>query len=192
MNKAEPVFFPDAAALRLWFEQNHATAAELHLGYYKTASGIPSVSWPDSVDEALCVGWIDGVRRSLGADSYTIRFTPRKPTSIWSAINIAKIEKLIAEGRMKPEGLAAYNKRKENKTAIYAYENEHKELPEKMVATFRKNKKAWAYFSSLAPSYQRLAIHSITGAKREATQLARLQKIIEACARQEKFWLYNQ
>src|SRR5687768_6389102 len=119
-----PVFFPDKTAFRKWLEAHHITEKELLVGFYKVGSGKPSITWPESVDEALCFGWIDGIRKSLNEDSYTIRFTPRKPGSIWSAINIKKVEALSKAGLMYPEGMAAFAKRSEQKSAIYSYEKQ--------------------------------------------------------------------
>jgi uncharacterized protein YdeI (YjbR/CyaY-like superfamily) len=185
----QPHFFATKAALRKWFLAHHRSATELLLGYYKVGTGKPSVSWPDSVDEAICVGWIDGVRRSIDEESYMIRFTPRKPASIWSTVNIAKVERLTAAGLMLPEGIAAFEKRKEHKTAIYSYENEAKELDPQYLKQFETNSSAWAYFNAQAPSYRKTAIHSIMSAKQETTRLRRFEKLLRQCVDQEKFWL---
>lgn len=188
----KPVFFKDKAALRKWFMKNYKTAEELWLGYYKIATGKPSVTWPESVDEALCVGWIDGVRKSIDEESYVIRFTKRKPTSIWSKINIAKVAELTKQGLMQPEGLEAFAKRKESKSGIYSFEKEATELDAASEKLFKSNKKAWAYFNSIAASYRKLAIHHIMGAKQEATKQRRLERVIADCAEEKKFWLANQ
>lgn len=187
----KPTFFKNAAALQKWFEKHHKTEAELHVGYYKVGTGKESVTWPQSVDEALCVGWIDGVRRTIDADSYTIRFTPRRPGSIWSAVNIAKIEQLTNEGRMKPEGLAAYEKRKDVNSKGYSYETQIKDLAAAYEKLFKANQKAWDYFSNLAPSYRRLATHRVMSAKQEKTRESRLAKLIADCEAHKKFWLLN-
>ena len=173
-----PIFFTNRTALRKWFNSNYLTETELWLGYYKVGSGKPSVSWPESVDEALCFGWIDGVRRTKDEHSYMIRFTRRKPASIWSAINIAKVEALIKQELMMPEGLAAYTKRKEQKSKIYSYKNEHKILTAAFEQQFKANKTARTYFTSLAPSYQKTAIHRVVGAKQEITRKRRLETLI--------------
>lgn len=117
----EPTFFKTPADFRQWLEQSHKRATELLVGFYKTGSGKPSITWPESVEQALCFGWIDGVRKSLGEEAYTIRFTPRRPNSIWSAVNVSKVEELKAKGLMKPEGLAAFEKLKEGKSRIYSH-----------------------------------------------------------------------
>jgi uncharacterized protein YdeI (YjbR/CyaY-like superfamily) len=187
-NKSGPSFFNHHSAFRAWLEKNHAKERELLVGYYKVASGKPSMTWSESVDQALCFGWIDGVRKSLNDEAYTIRFTPRKPTSNWSAINIRKIGELTEKGVMAPAGLAAYAKRKEEKSRIYGYENRPKEMPEDCAKVFRKNTKAWEFFSSLAPSYQRAAAHWVVSAKKEETKLARLEKLIAASGQGKRIY----
>jgi uncharacterized protein YdeI (YjbR/CyaY-like superfamily) len=181
-----PRFFRDAAALQRWFAAHHARASELQLGYWKVGSGKPSVSWPESVDEALCVGWIDGVRRRIDEASYTIRFTPRKPTSIWSAVNIARVAALQAEGRMQPAGLAAFAARRENRSGVYSFEQRSIELPEAYAATLRADPAAWADFQARPPSYRKAAMWWIVSAKQEATRLRRLQVLIDCGARGAK------
>jgi len=171
-------FFATSKELRKWFAKNHLKEQELWLGYHKVGSGTPSVSWPESVDEAICFGWIDGVRKSIDEQTYVIRFTPRKPGSIWSAINIAKVERLSSEGLMLPEGLAAFEKRKEHKSKIYSYENEEKTLRAAQERQFKANKKVWAWFMNMAPSYRRTAIHWVVSAKQEATRTRRLETLI--------------
>ncbi len=154
------------------------------MGYYKKDSGKPSITWPQSVDEALCVGWIDGVRRSLGEESYTIRFTPRRPTSIWSAVNIARIEALTNEGRMKPAGLAAYEVRKENKSGIYSHEQRDKiELFEAETKQFKANTKAWEFFEAQTGSYRKAVLWWIVSAKQEVTRVKRLASLIDDSAK---------
>jgi len=181
-----PCFFRDAVALRRWFAANHARASELRLGYWKVGSGKASVSWPESVDEALCVGWIDGVRRRIDEFSYTIRFTPRKPSSIWSATNIARVAALQAEGRMRPAGLAAFAARRENRSGVYSFEQGAIELPETYTATLRADPAAWADFQARPPSYRKGAIWWIVSAKQEATRQRRLQVLIDCAARGAK------
>lgn len=171
-------FFATPANFRKWLQKNHAQATELIVGYYKVSSDKPSMTWSQSVDEALCFGWIDGVRRSINSESYCIRFTPRKATSIWSAVNIKKIEELTKQGLMQPTGMTAFSKRKENKSKIYAYEKEPVKLDEEFEKKFTANKKAWTFFQLQAPSYQKVAIHWIMTAKQEATKLRRLEKLI--------------
>jgi uncharacterized protein YdeI (YjbR/CyaY-like superfamily) len=174
----EPTFFKTPADFRAWLQKHHKSETELLVGFYKKDSGIPSITWPESVDQALCFGWIDGVRKNRDEQSYTIRFTPRKPGSIWSAINIAKVEKLKAEGLMMPEGMAAYNLRKEHKSAIYSYEKEATPLTKEYVAIFKRNKKAWTFFNDQPPGYKKQMIHRIIDAKQEKTRLSRLEKLI--------------
>lgn len=178
--KMEPKFFKKPADFRKWLEKNHMKETELLVGFYKKGTGKESITWPESVDEALCYGWIDGIRKSFEEDSYTIRFTPRKPTSIWSAVNIANIERLTKEGRMKPAGIAAHEKRKEHKTAIYSFEQSNKDLvlTKEYETIFKKNKKAWEFFQNVAPSYRRPAIWWVISAKREETRLKRLNELI--------------
>ena len=183
---SSPRFFRDAAALRRWFAAHHAEAPELLLGYWKVGSGKPSVSWPESVDEALCVGWIDGVRRRIDELSYTIRFTPRKPTSIWSAINIARVAVLQAEGRMQSPGLAAFSVRRENRSGVYSFEQGAIELPETYTALLRADPAAWADFQARPPSYRKAAMWWIVSAKQEATRLRRLRVLIDCGARGAK------
>ncbi len=177
----EPLFFATAADLGNWFASNHLTAKELIVGYYKVGTGKPSVTWPESVDEALRFGWIDGIRKGIDADSYKIRFTPRKPTSIWSAINIAKVEALIAKGLMTPEGLAAYALRNHERSKIYSYEKEATELTEEYVAIFNEVEGAWPFFQAQPSGYRKQMTHRIMDAKTEATRKSRLEKLIAAC-----------
>lgn len=178
----EPTFFADQEEFREWLEENSETAGELLVGFYKVGSGRPSMTWPESVDQALCFGWIDGVRKRYDDDSYTIRFSPRRPTSIWSRINIDKAEKLIDAGLMKPAGLAAFKRRSDDRSRIYEYENTPKQFSPEIEKTFRANKKAWEFLTSQAPSYQRLIIHYIMSAKQEKTRLSRLEKAMTASA----------
>ncbi len=177
------VFFASPEALRKWFAKHHASATELHLGYYKKGLGKPSVTWPESVDEALAFGWIDGVRHSIDEESYTIRFTPRRPNSIWSAINIRRIEALTAEGRMRPAGLRAFESRRENRAGLYSYETRPTELDEPYAGLFRKHKAAWAFFQVQPPGYRKVIIWWVISAKREETRLNRLEKLITESAR---------
>jgi uncharacterized protein YdeI (YjbR/CyaY-like superfamily) len=175
-----PQFFALPAEFRDWLEQHHASEQELWVGFYKKGSGKPSITWPESVDEALCYGWIDGIRKSIDADSYMIRFTPRKTRSIWSAVNIKRVEDLKSQGRMKPEGLRAYEARSEERTAVYSFEQkEPVQLSESYVEQFRANGKAWDYFQAQAPWYQKASIHWVTSAKKEETRLKRLAVLIE-------------
>jgi uncharacterized protein YdeI (YjbR/CyaY-like superfamily) len=181
-----PKFFTNQSDFRKWLIQNHTTASELLVGFYKVGSGRPSMTWPESVDQALCFGWIDGVRRRIDDEAYSIRFTPRKSTSIWSGVNIKKVGELIKNGQMQPAGLAAFEKRTETKSRIYAYEKVPAKLSPEFEQTFRKNKKAWEFFTKQAPSYQRVMIHHIMNAKQEKTRLARLNQAIEASEQQKR------
>jgi uncharacterized protein YdeI (YjbR/CyaY-like superfamily) len=176
-------YFRTPADLRKWFRANHAKAAELWVGFYKKDSGKPSITWPESVDEALCVGWIDGIRKSLGPDRYAIRFTPRRKTSIWSAVNIARVKVLSAQKRMRPTGLTAYAARKENKSGIYAYEQRRDRLEEPFAGLLKRNKAAHAFFEKQPPGYRKLMGWWIVSAKRDETRMERLKKLIEACAK---------
>jgi len=174
----EPVFFPSAAAFREWLERYSDSEKELLVGYYKVHTGKPTMTWGESVDEALCFGWIDGVRKSIDEDRYMIRFTPRRAGSIWSAVNLQKMETLIAAGKMTPSGLEAFSKRKENKTAIYSYESGTGELDKSAEKEFRKHKTAWTKFQAMPASYRRAALHWIMTAKQKATKEKRLAALI--------------
>lgn len=183
-----PIFFKTQSEFRDWLDKNHMKETELFVGFYKEGSGKPSMTWPQSVDEALCYGWIDGIRKSIDSESYCIRFTPRKPTSIWSAVNIKKVEELISKGLMQPFGLVAFSKRKDEKSKIYSFENDPIKLADNFEKQFKSNKKAWAFFTSQASSYQKTAIHWIMSAKKELTQLTRLEKIIVESENQKQLW----
>jgi uncharacterized protein YdeI (YjbR/CyaY-like superfamily) len=172
-------YFPSPAALRAWFRANHAKAEELWVGYHKKGSGRPSVTWPESVDEALCVGWIDGIRKTIDADRYTIRFTPRRNGSIWSAVNIRRVKALSDEKRMRAAGLKAYAARLENRSGIYAYEQRRDELEEPYAGRMKTHRAAWEFFTAQPPGYRKVIGWWIVSAKREETRLQRLQKLIE-------------
>jgi uncharacterized protein YdeI (YjbR/CyaY-like superfamily) len=177
--REDPVFFATPAAFCAWLEEHHAAASELWVGLHKKASGLPTMTWPEAVDEALCFGWIDGARKSLGETSHMIRFSPRKEGSIWSTVNVRRVGELRAAGRMRPAGLAAFERRSEAKTAIYAYEQDGTpELGEAFERQFRAEPAAWAYFQSRPPWYRRNAIWWVTSAKREATKQSRLATLI--------------
>lgn len=181
-----PVFFAKQADFREWLEKNHKTETELIVGFYKVASGKPSMSWSESVDQAICFGWIDGIRRSIDKDSYSIRFTPRNPSSNWSAVNIKKAEEHIKKGLMHEAGLALFKNRKEDKSKKYSYENKPEKLPEPYEAKFKANKAAWEFFKSQAPSYQKTIFYWILSAKQETTQLSRLEKVIKVSEQQKR------
>jgi uncharacterized protein YdeI (YjbR/CyaY-like superfamily) len=175
----KPLFFATPAKFRAWLEAKHATEKELLVGFHKRGTGTPSITWPESVDEALCFGWIDGVRRSLGADAYTIRFTPRKPTSIWSAVNVARVAELTKLGKMRAAGLRAFAARTAEKTGVYAFErNEAAKLTPEQDARLRANRKAAAFFDAQPPWYRKTAIHWVISAKREETRERRLAQLI--------------
>lgn len=178
-----PHFFTTPAEFRDWLDKHFDKETELLVGFYKTSSGKPTITWPESVDQALCYGWIDGVRKSRDEESYTIRFTPRKATSIWSAINIDKMEKLMKEGLVKPTGIAAYEKRAENKSRIYSHERtEDAVLPAEMEKVFKANAPAWEFFMKQAPSYRKVMLHLIVSAKQEKTRQSRFEKLLNASA----------
>ena len=179
-------FFASQIEFRDWLEANHSTAAELLVGFYKIASRKPSMTWSQSVDQALCFGWIDGVTRRINDESYSIRFTPRKTNSIWSAVNIAKIKDLETKGLMRPAGSKAFKKRSESKSGVYAYENPDVEFSPEFKKTFKSNEAAWIFFTAQAPSYQKTIRHWISRAKQEVTRVSRLQKTIDASARRER------
>lgn len=178
-----PKFFPTPAAFRKWLAANHDKSKELWVGFYKKDSGKPSITWPESVDEALCFGWIDGVRKTIDAESYKIRFTPRKSTSVWSAVNIRNVERLTKDKRMLPAGLKAFKARKENRSGIYAYEQRSPELIEPYAGKFKRNKVAWKFFQAQPPYYRKTMNWWIVSAKQEETRLKRLDKLIEESAK---------
>ena len=173
-----PTFFPTQADFRKWLAENHDKATELLVGYYKVGSAKHNMTWSQSVDEALCFGWIDGVRRSIDADSYCIRFTPRKLKSIWSAVNIQKIDDLTRQNLMHPAGLAAFEKRQEHKSKIYAYEQNEVGLSDEFETEFKANEKAWTNFQAMAPSYKKTAINWVMTAKQKETGIKRLRELI--------------
>ena len=173
------LFFSTAEEFRAWLDRNHASEAELFVGFYKKASRKPSITWPESVDAALCYGWIDGVRNTIDEARYQIRFTPRKPTSTWSAVNVKRIADLKKLGLMRPAGIRAFEARRGDKTGIYAYEQrKNAKLPAAFEKKFRANKKAWAFFQSQPPWYQRTASYRVISAKQEATREKRLAQLI--------------
>jgi uncharacterized protein YdeI (YjbR/CyaY-like superfamily) len=173
-----PIYFATPAAFRAWLVANHETAPELVVGFYRVATGRASLTWAQAVDEALCVGWIDGIRRSVDDERYTNRFTPRRAGSNWSAINIAKVEALEAEGRMLPAGRRAFEARDPRKSGIYSYEQAHAALEPEAEAAFRANADAWTWFEGQAPSYRRVAIYWVVSAKRPETRARRLATLI--------------
>ena len=178
----DPKFFPTPSTFRKWLAANHAKAKELWVGLYTKKSDKASITWPESVDEALCFGWIDGIRKNINEESYKIRFSPRKPTSIWSAVNIRNAEKLIEQKRMQPAGLKAYQARKENRSGIYSYEQRSPELVEPYLGKLKRNKAAWKFFQAQPPSYRKTLNWWVVSAKQEETRLNRLDKLIEESA----------
>lgn len=178
----KPRFFASAEQFRAWLEENHDRRSELLVGFYKRASGRPSMTWPESVDQALCFGWIDGVRKRIDDESYSIRFTPRRPGSIWSAVNIRRATELLALGRMHPEGRRAFEQREEKRSRVYSYENAPQSLPAAGEEKFRSNKKAWAWFSAQPPWYRSVTIRWVCSAKKEETRARRLAQLIDDSA----------
>ncbi len=178
----EVKFFKTPAELRKWFEKNHDKVAEQWIGFYKKGSGQPSITWPESVDQALCFGWIDGVRKSIDEESYKIRFTPRKAKSIWSAVNIKRAGELRELGLMHTNGLNAFEKRDEKLAQRYAYEQKSVALHPAYEKKLQKNKKAWDFFHTQAPSYRKVAMWWVMRAKQEETRLRRLETLINDSA----------
>ena len=173
-----PTFFATQAEFREWLADNYDKQKELLVGFYKVGSGKPSMTWPESVDQALCFGWIDGIRKSYDETSYTIRFTPRKSSSIWSAVNIQKVEELTRQGLMQPAGLAASEKRQEHKSKVYAYEQAEVGFSAEFEQAFRAQEKSWAFFKKQANWYRKVMINWVMSAKQPATRQNRLDKLI--------------
>jgi uncharacterized protein YdeI (YjbR/CyaY-like superfamily) len=180
------LFFSTQDEFRTWLQEHHKTATELVVGYHKVGSGKPSMTWSQSVDQALCFGWIDGVRRSIDEESYSIRFTPRRITSIWSAINIKKVEELTQARLMTPEGQRVFDLRKEHRSRIYSYEDEPVVLEPAYEKQFKANLPAWEFFNAQAPSYKKVIIFWIMNAKQEKTRLSRLESIINLSSLQKR------
>lgn len=176
-----PTFFKNTGDFRKWLKTNHKKETELIVGFYKKDSGKYNMSWSDAVDEALCFGWIDSTRRSVDSISYSTRFTPRKKTSYWSAINIAKVEALTKAGKMMPAGIEAFMHRKEEKSKVYSFENNINLLSPELEKRFKARKSAYEFFLKQAPFYRKILVHWIMSAKKEETRLARLKKAIKHC-----------
>lgn len=180
---SSPVFFATADAFHDWLAEHAAAQPELLVGFHKRHTSRPSMSWSESVDEALCFGWIDGVRKRIDDASYSIRFTPRRPTSIWSAINIAKFELLQTQGRMTAAGVKAYSHRQEHRSAIYSHEQaDTAELRPEELAEFERIGPAWSYFLACPPSYKKVVLHWISTAKKPATRASRFDSLLRASA----------
>lgn len=177
------MFFATASDFRRWLERHHRSAPELLVGYYKVGSGRPSMTWSESVDQALCFGWIDGIRRRRDEESYTIRFTPRRPGSIWSTVNLRKMVELEKAGLVHPEGQAAFGRRIESRSEVYAYENRHQAtLDPSFEAQFKRAKPAWAFWQAQPPGYRKLIVFWIMSAKQDATRNKRMARLIKESA----------
>ena len=181
-----PKHFPTQNDFREWLEENHEKETEIIVGFYNVKSGKTSMNWSEAVDQALCFGWIDGVRRKVDEESYSNRFTPRRANSNWSAVNIEKIRILTEKGLMKPAGISAFEKRKDEKSAIYAYENELKTFSVEFEKQFKSNEKAWDYFEKQANWYKKQMTSWVMTAKQEATREKRLEKLIAASGNGER------
>jgi uncharacterized protein YdeI (YjbR/CyaY-like superfamily) len=177
-----PVHFAGAAAFRNWLEKHHDCEKELLVGFYNKASGRGGLTYPEALDEALCFGWIDGVRKRVDADSYTIRFSPRRPRSIWSRVNIGHVKRLTDAGKMHASGHAAFAKRDPKKSGVYSFEQRPEKLPAKYEAVIRKNPKAWAHWQQQPPGYRRMITWWVVSAKQEATRERRLARLIADAA----------
>ncbi len=181
-----PIYFETPAEFGAWLGRNHSRAEALLVGFFKKGTGRPSMTWPESVDEALCFGWIDGVRKGVDADRYTIRFTPRQVGSIWSGVNIGKVRGLIDRGRMRPAGLAAFELRKADRSGIYSHEQGEVDLPEPYLGLLRANQAARDFFEGQPASYRKAASWWVAGARREETRLARLTRLVACSANAER------
>jgi uncharacterized protein YdeI (YjbR/CyaY-like superfamily) len=180
-------FFQTPADFRDWLEKNHATATEVWVGFYKRNSGRRSITWPESVDQALCFGWIDGIRKRVDEISYRIRFTPRRRGSIWSAINIKRANELVRQRQMQPSGLKAFVARIENRSGIYSYEQRSNEFEQPYTKLLKKNKAAWKFFEKQPPFYRKMIGWWIVSAKKEDTRMSRLKKLISESAKGKRF-----
>ncbi|MGE5420433.1 MAG: YdeI/OmpD-associated family protein [Chloroflexota bacterium] len=184
----KPIYFKDQDEFRKWLEINHDKESEVIVGYHKVKTNKSSMTWSQSVDQALCFGWIDGIRRSVDQDKYCIRFTPRRPDSNWSNINIRKVEELNKKGLMTKEGMEIFRKRKKPATGTYSFEKDSSMLSENLELMLRSNNKAWEFFTMQAPSYKRTIIHWIMDAKQENTKISRLNKLIMASENHKKIF----
>ena len=180
----EPLYFESPAAWRRWLTDHHADTSELWVGFHKRATGKPSLTWPQSVDEALCFGWIDGLRKRIDADRYKIRFSPRRPGSIWSAVNVRRVAELTKRKRMRAAGRRAFKARREAKTAVYSFEQrDNPKMTPPLARKFKADAASWRFFTAQAPSYQRMMTWWVISAKQEVTQLRRLDILIAESAR---------
>jgi uncharacterized protein YdeI (YjbR/CyaY-like superfamily) len=191
MAGTQPTFFKNGAEMRKWLQKNHDKQTELHVGYYKAGSSKKGITRAESVDEALCFGWIDGVLHSIDEESYTVRFTPRRKNSIWSAVNVKRIKELMKEGLVHQRGIEEYEQRKEHRMNLYVNEQKEVKLGKEYEAIFKKNKAAWAYFRQLTPGYRKASIWWVISAKQEATRLRRLDTLIEDSANNRKIKQLN-
>jgi uncharacterized protein YdeI (YjbR/CyaY-like superfamily) len=184
-------FFKSSSDFRKWLESNHASARELWVGFHKRSSTKTSITWPESVDQALCFGWIDGVRKSIDENSYKIRFSPRKPTSVWSNVNIERVLDLTKQDLMRPAGLAAFERRRENRSGIYSYEQRTDAIPEPYAQKLRANSAAWDFLQAQIPSYRKAVAWWVVSAKKEQTRQKRLDQLIEESAHGRKIDQYT-
>ena len=183
MEPRNVVFFDSPAKFRRWLERYHTRKDELWAGYHRKATGRPTITWPESVDEALCFGWIDGIRKPIDQERYTIRFTPRRKGSVWSALNIRNVQRLRRAGRMHANGMKAFQERVERRCEIYSYEQRPRELPPALASKVRRNKKAWLYFQAQPPGYRRRIIWWLISARKHETRDQRLKSLIAASAK---------
>lgn len=178
----KPTFFATPGEFRRWLKRHHATATELWVGFHKKGTGRPSITWPEAVDEALCFGWIDGIRKSFDADSYVNRFTPRRKVSTWSTVNTRKVQQLIRDGRMQPPGLAAYEARNPEKSGIYSFERDAAALDGAALKRLKASRAAWEFWEAQPPGYRKIVTHWVMSAKREETRAKRLATVIDDSA----------
>jgi len=183
-----PIFFVNQFEFRRWLEENHKSVSELIVGFYKVNMGKPSMTWSESVDQAICFGWIDSIRKTVDNESYSIRFTQRNPKSIWSEVNIKKAESLLEKGLMAPKGTELFTNRKEDKSILYSYENKPVELPEEFRKQFESNKAAFEFFDKQSNSYKKTAYFWILSAKLEDTCKTRLEKLILKSEKHQKIF----
>jgi uncharacterized protein YdeI (YjbR/CyaY-like superfamily) len=188
----KPIFFATPVKWRAWLEKNHDSKSEVLVGFHRKSSGLPTMTWSEAVDQALCFGWIDGVRRSIDETSYYNRFTPRRPNSNWSAVNIKKVEQLTKQGLMHPAGVAAFERRTKERSKSYSYERANAKLNASYEKRFRARKGAWAFWESQPPGYRRTAIWWVVSAKREETRERRLTTLIEDSAKGRRIGLLAQ